>query len=153
MIKLLIKFFRPILIFVARFYWFVFRPKTSGAKVIVTCRGEIMLVSHTYGYKLTLPGGGIKNGEDPQEAAKRELKEEVGIIANDLHYLGKIVSNAEYKVDTIHVFHFEVPTKETSIDNVEIDYVEWQSVDNVKNVGIVTMQLINLYKSFDQRFY
>lgn len=37
---------------------------------------------------LELPSGHINEGETPQEAAYRELKEETGYIANKLHMVG-----------------------------------------------------------------
>jgi 8-oxo-dGTP diphosphatase len=34
-----------------------------------------------------LPGGGVENGETPDEAIKRELQEEIGIIPRSLRFL------------------------------------------------------------------
>ncbi len=34
-----------------------------------------------------LPGGGVEEGETPDEAIKRELQEEIGIIPKILHFL------------------------------------------------------------------
>jgi putative (di)nucleoside polyphosphate hydrolase len=36
------------------------------------------------------PQGGIDKGEKPKHAAKRELFEETGLVANDMEYLGRI---------------------------------------------------------------
>lgn len=60
--------------------------------VAINQRGEVYLVKEyhyavdTYG--ITLPGGGIDKGETPLEAAKRELKEEAGVLASEWVHLG-----------------------------------------------------------------
>ncbi|MBF7074366.1 ADP compounds hydrolase NudE [Glaciecola sp. MH2013] len=41
----------------------------------------------THSYQLGFPKGLIDPGETPEQAANRELQEEVGVIANDLHAL------------------------------------------------------------------
>jgi 8-oxo-dGTP pyrophosphatase MutT (NUDIX family) len=48
--------------------------------IVVNEKDEILLVRNWYGRQLwTLPGGGVKFREDPAEAARRELKEELGL--------------------------------------------------------------------------
>lgn len=79
MIKKVIKLCRPILIFGMRSWWYLTRPKTTGAKVILLYGDEILLIKTTYGYNYSLPGGGVKKGETPEHAAIREAGEEVGI--------------------------------------------------------------------------
>jgi 8-oxo-dGTP pyrophosphatase MutT (NUDIX family) len=145
-VKKLISFFKPVILFGARTYWFVFRPKTSGAKVVLANNGDILLVKNTYGYALALPGGGLKKNEKPEDGARRELKEELGIEVEKLEYLGIIVSKAEYKNDTIHVFSADVPSRDVDIDNLEIEKAEWMPPADIKGAGAVTLQLIDLYK-------
>ena len=59
------------------------RPDLKGCTIIATdLEGRLMLVRHTYGPdNWALPGGGIGRGEDPAEAAQRELREETGCVA------------------------------------------------------------------------
>ncbi|TPV94653.1 MAG: NUDIX hydrolase [Myxococcales bacterium FL481] len=62
-----------------RVYWAVRRPATRGALVALWCNGEILLVRNSYHGYFSLPGGYVQPGESGIEAARRELKEEVGL--------------------------------------------------------------------------
>jgi len=57
-----------------------FRRRGSlGAAVAVVHSGRVLVVRHSYRPGLGLPGGGVNRGEEPVDAARRELAEEVGI--------------------------------------------------------------------------
>ena len=58
-----------------------------------------------------LPGGGIEENESIEDAIKREVFEEVGIMLSDVIVLKKYISNFEYKVDTVHCFYAKVASK------------------------------------------
>ena len=63
-----------------RLWWRWRKPRTFGAHAVaVTPRGTILLVKLRYARGWRLPGGGRKAHEDAQEAALRELREEVGM--------------------------------------------------------------------------
>ena len=130
-----------------RSLWYITRPKTSGAKVIVTYKDEILLIKTTYGYNYSLPGGGIKKNEDPKIAAKREVLEEVGIKLDDVMSLPSFVCYEEYKEDTVYSFYSAVTTKDYTLDAFEIDCAEWHSIHNLPNVGPVTSKIIELYRN------
>lgn len=58
----------------------------DGVSVIARDRqGRILLIRHSYGPDgWYFPGGGMKRGEDPELAARRELEEETGCEAVEL---------------------------------------------------------------------
>jgi ADP-ribose pyrophosphatase len=62
---------------------------TKEGKVILIrqFRHPVNLVS------LELPGGFVEDGEDPMEAAKREMEEETGYVFENFTSLGKIAAN------------------------------------------------------------
>ena len=53
---------------------------------------------------LELPAGMIDKGETPEEAAKRELEEETGFIANKLELLKTVYTTSGYSSEIIHIF-------------------------------------------------
>ena len=77
----LIRLFYKIINPFRKLYWFIFRPKIRGVKCVIEYNDSILLVRISYAHKgWTLPGGGVKRRETFEEAARREAKEETGII-------------------------------------------------------------------------
>jgi 8-oxo-dGTP diphosphatase len=60
------------------------------AVVIARNAGGAVLVFNLYRKVWELPGGLIDAGESPRDAAQRELLEEAGCSARDLHWLGLV---------------------------------------------------------------
>jgi 8-oxo-dGTP pyrophosphatase MutT (NUDIX family) len=92
---------------VRRFLLRMLRIRTRGVKAMVfNAAGELLLVRNSYGpsHLFVLPGGGIGRGEEPAEAAAREVREETGLETQALELVGIYVSAAEGKRDTIHLF-------------------------------------------------
>ena len=53
----------------------------AGVSIIITnIAGDVLLLKHSYGPSVwALPGGGLGRGEDPEAAARREVREELGV--------------------------------------------------------------------------
>jgi ADP-ribose pyrophosphatase len=69
---------------------------------------------------LELPAGTLEVGEEPLVAAKRELREEVGLVAEQWHYLGAFFSSPGFANEHLHVFL----ARELSQQEAEPDYDE-----------------------------
>ena len=67
----------------ARLWWRLRRPAHDGAGVAIWLDdGRILAVQQSYHSNPSWPGGGIRRGEEPREAAWRELREELGLAVD-----------------------------------------------------------------------
>jgi 8-oxo-dGTP pyrophosphatase MutT (NUDIX family) len=111
-----------------RVWWFVRRPQQYGVKCVLTDGEEVLLVRHTYGKpEWDLPGGGIKRDERPEDAARREIEEELGVRLAGWRDIGSLRSAEYHRRDTIYCFQAELNGKPLTIERAEIDSVRWFS--------------------------
>jgi hypothetical protein len=64
----------------ARVWWRQRGARPEGALVAVCVDRDLLLVRSSYQVEWNFPGGGVKRGETPGEAARRELSEEIGLV-------------------------------------------------------------------------
>ncbi len=78
----------------------------AGVSVIVTnLSGDVLLLKHSYGPPVWgLPGGGLGKGEDPQEAACREVREELGVELARIEQVGTLEEVLFGCPHTAHIF-------------------------------------------------
>jgi 8-oxo-dGTP pyrophosphatase MutT (NUDIX family) len=120
-------------------YWKFFNIETFGVRTLIFKDNKVLLVKHRYGNFWVMPGGGIEKNENLEDAAKRELKEEAGIIARKIDYKLRYYKNTRGgKNDNVHCFvvtDFEdIPNfKRNFIDFLEISEVIWADINNLPN--------------------
>ena len=81
----------------------------GGAGVIaINDKGEITLVRqfrYALGKELIeIPAGKLEPGEDPFEAARRELGEEAGLVARTFRKLGETIPTCGYDSEVIYLY-------------------------------------------------
>lgn len=125
----------------------ILRLQTHGVRVILRDSGKILLIKHPYDDFWVFPGGGIKRGEDPERAARREIMEETEYkIGGDIQKLGTYTNTTGGKNDIVHVFMSKEFTlhnkKHRAIDKLEVQKSEWFGIDNTPNISKATEQRI-----------
>ena len=112
---------------VLRVWWFAARPTVRGVKCVLVRDGEVLLVRHTYGNRRRweLPGGGVKRRERPLDAARREIREELGIEVRDWTALGDLFERIDGKRDRLWCFSAEIAGRELELDRAELDDARW----------------------------
>lgn len=90
-----------------RHYWRRWRKTPiAGVSVVITnLSGDVLLLKHSYGPDVwALPGGGLARGEDPQAAARREVREELGIELARIAPIGTLEEELSGSPHTAHLF-------------------------------------------------
>jgi ADP-ribose pyrophosphatase YjhB (NUDIX family) len=113
--------------------WRLFRLRSRGVKVMLfNAGGEVVLIRNSYGRTdlFVLPGGGVKFFEEPEQAAVREIREELGCKVDGLAFLSTHASRAEGKRDTVHLFK-ALADGEPRADRVEVEEARFFALDNL----------------------
>jgi 8-oxo-dGTP diphosphatase len=106
-----------------RLWWWLRRPDHRGALVAIWFGGRILTVRQSYRANLSWPGGGIRRGEDPRDAACRELAEELGLVVSpsDLALMREMTVDCDFCRDHVSVFELHLQAEPLlTIDNREI---------------------------------
>lgn len=126
-----------------RGYWFLARPETSGVKCVLTNRGNVLLVRHSYGPQVwDLPGGSVKSGELPQDAARREMQEELGVEVASWHPIGRLEVEIDHRHDRIDCFAAELDRPDVEIDGAELTAARWFDRAELRDLGIHTARIL-----------
>lgn len=107
----------------ARLWWRLRRPRHHGAVVSVWCGGRILVVEQSYRKNLSWPGGGIRRGEEPREAARRELREELGLEVepSDLVLAREMAVDWDFRREHVRVFEAHLRAEpDLRLDNREV---------------------------------
>lgn len=88
----------------------------------------VLLVRHTYGPGTwELPGGGLRRGEEPVAAARREMSEELGLAIEDWTRQGETVVAFDHHRDRVQFFTAELPEPQLEVNQAELAEVRWFS--------------------------
>jgi ADP-ribose pyrophosphatase YjhB (NUDIX family) len=109
-----------------RLIWLLRRPTQIGVKCLLINDGRILLVRHTYGDRSwDLPGGMLKRHEQPLSAARREMREELGVEGAGWTSLGAVQGTVHHRRDTIHCYRAELTAPGLTLDLGELAAAGW----------------------------
>lgn len=83
-------------------------PRVHGTLVTVRHGGQVLVLRNSYRRAWSLPGGGVRRGEPPREAARRELGEEVGLQVAAERLTQALEVDLEWERKRDHVVLFEL---------------------------------------------
>ena len=113
-------------------YRSVAKPALRGVKCVLVDSDRILLVRHTYGpHEWDFPGGGLKRNESPLSAARREMREELGVDIDTWRAIGDVRSRLQHTKSTMHCFRAELNEPHLTLDRGELLAARWFALDEL----------------------
>ncbi|MFN0109972.1 MAG: NUDIX hydrolase [Blastocatellia bacterium] len=115
---------------------------TATAGVVVTDdAGRVLLLQHRYRPKggWGIPGGFIQSGEQPEEAIRRELREEIGL---EVEHLELAFVRALERYNQIEIIFRCSPKTTFQIQGHEISRADWFAPDALPHLSDDQRRLI-----------
>ena len=114
----------------------VIRHQGAVCVVPITDNGYVYMVKqfrYPFGkVLLEIPAGKLDKGEIPEDAARRELKEETGLKADKLIYMGELYTSPAFVDEIIHMYLATGLTQEKqNLDEDEFIEVEKIHIDKL----------------------
>ncbi|MEO6005685.1 MAG: NAD(+) diphosphatase [Opitutus sp.] len=127
----------------------MFFPVVSSAVIVAVTRGEELLLAHNRNFRagmFSLLAGFVDPGETLEQAAIREVREEVGIQIKNLVY---VTSQPWAFPNSLMVgFRAEFASGDILVDGKEIEEARWYrraSLPEIPRPGTVARQIIDLW--------
>ena len=102
---------------------------TAGA-LIFNDAGQVLLLKHRFraGSGWGIPGGFLEVGEQPEEALRRELREEIGLEVKNVEIFTARSFKKPRQVEILFRCHANAAVKPRTM---EVEHAEWFSVQEV----------------------
>ena len=109
------------------------RGLTLGTRTAVfDGENRVLLIRHSYGPGWLLPGGGVERGETIFDSAKREIREEAGIIAEEEPVLlGICLNDGQFPGDHVAVLDLRKFSQEPWQPSLEISHMQFFAINQL----------------------
>ncbi len=118
---------------------YLLHPGAVAIIPILNDKGDILLVRQ-YRYPVQkalyeLPAGKIEKGEKPIDSARRELREETGLVARRMKKLYKFFTSPAFSTEIIHIYlAFDLKSTKTKPDRDEFLQLKIFNIGHVINL-------------------
>lgn len=119
-------------------FTYYFNPACAVAVIIEDGNGRVLFIRRgrePARGKLAMVGGFADPGETGEEAARREVREEVGLELAGIEYVGawpNVYRAGGFVVDVLDIFyHARLATTAMTLDPAEVSSAEWQDPRSV----------------------
>jgi 8-oxo-dGTP pyrophosphatase MutT (NUDIX family) len=121
-----------------RLWWRLGRRPHAGALVAIQVGQALLLVRSSYRLAWNFPGGGIRRGETPEMAARRELSEEIGLTLDaELLPAGDVCGVWDGRQERVHFFELRLNRLPAlQLDHREIVAAQLFSPDELRGVAV-----------------
>jgi 8-oxo-dGTP pyrophosphatase MutT (NUDIX family) len=121
----------------AGIWWRVTRMPYVGALVAVYVGSDLLMLRSSYRSAWNFPGGQVRRGETLEQAVRRELAEETGILATELLWKGNIKGVWSGRHETVGLFETYLESLPAiMIDNLEIVEARLISQGELSNISV-----------------
>jgi 8-oxo-dGTP pyrophosphatase MutT (NUDIX family) len=121
----------------ARTWWHLRRPHHEGALVAIYVGRALLLLRSSYRAEWNFPGGSVRPGEAPKEAAQREMEEEIGLSSCPLLPAGSACGLWDGRRDRVHFFELHLDwLPELRLDNREIIAAQLASPEELHGMAL-----------------
>jgi 8-oxo-dGTP pyrophosphatase MutT (NUDIX family) len=122
----------------ARIWWRLRRVRHEGALVAIHVGQSLLVLRSSYRSAWNFPGGSVRQGETPEVSARRELAEEIGIVASaPLHLVGEVCGMWDGRRDRVFFFVLRLDKLPTlRLDNREIIGARLAPIDDLHKVPL-----------------
>jgi len=123
---------------VARIWWRLQRRRHVGALVAIHVGHSLLLLRSSYRSAWNFPGGSVRQGETPEVSVRRELAEEIGLVANArLQLVGEVCGVWDGRIDRVFLFVLRLDRLPTlQLDNREIIGAQLVPIDDLHKVPL-----------------
>lgn len=123
---------------IARIWWRLQRRRHVGALVAIHVGQSLLLLRSSYRSAWNFPGGSVRHGETPEVAARRELAEEISLVANaPLQLTGEVCGVWDGRIDRVFLFVLRLDRLPTlQLDNREIIDARLVPIDDLDKVPL-----------------